>query len=163
MTQCLIFANVEVHQKTPEKRCKEISNTSLPLKCQIAYYIKVINWKKAEKFIHDKIVEKGIKRYKNREWFESKPDFIKSIFEECKPLYGFVGDNIVENIVDNDKKDTKSDKINTDNKTEKKDIKSNKIQTNNDNNKAEKIKIYNCLECNYTTEDSGNFAHHKTY
>ncbi len=140
--------------KTPETRCKEISNTSLPLKCQIAYYIKVTNWKKAEKFIHDKIVEKGIKRYKNREWFDCKPEFIKTIFEECKTLYGFVGDNIVEHIDDNenDKKDTKSDKTNSDNK----------IQNNNDNNKAEKIKIYNCLECNYTTEDSGNFAHHKT-
>lgn len=131
--------------KTPEKRCKEISNTSLPLKCQIAYYIKVTNWKKAEKFIHDKIVEKGIKRYKNREWFDCKPEFVKTIFEECKILYGFVGDNIVENIDDNknEGKDTKSDKTDT------------------DNNKSDKIKIYNCVECNYTTEDRGNYSHHK--
>jgi hypothetical protein len=88
--------------KTPEKRCKQISNTSLPLECQIAYYIEVINWKKAEKFIHNKIVESGIKRYKSREWFDCKPEFIKNIFDECKKLYGFVKTDVVEdNKVDN--------------------------------------------------------------
>ena len=152
MTQCLIFANVEVLQKTPEKRCKEISNTSLPLKCQIAYYIEVTNWKKAEKFIHNKIVESGIKRYKSREWFDCKPDFIKNIFDECKKLYGYVKADIVEDEVKGE--------VNC-NKVDGQLIEDDKVGNIN-NDKTDKIKLYTCTVCNYTTEDSGNFAHHKT-
>ncbi len=131
--------------KSPEKRCKQISNTSLPLECQIAYYIEVTNWKKAEKFIHNKIVESGIKRYKSREWFDCKPEFIKNIFDECKKLYGYVKVDVVE---DELKGEIDSDKVG-----------GQLIEEDDDNNP--KIKSYNCTLCNYITEDSGNFAHHK--
>jgi hypothetical protein len=51
---------------TPYFRCKQLSNSSLPVKCNVAYFIKVTNWRKAEKFVHNKIIEMGIKRFERR-------------------------------------------------------------------------------------------------
>ena len=128
--------------KSPEKRCKQISNTSLPLECQIAYYIEVTNWKKAEKFIHNKIVELGIKRYKSREWFDCKPEFIKNIFDECKKLYGFVKTYVVE---DNKVENVQDKTINIKNNISNKDI----------------VEKYYCKECDYTIYERTAFYHHK--
>jgi hypothetical protein len=36
-------------EKDPVIRCKELSNTSLPVKCKLEYFIKVNNWKKIRK------------------------------------------------------------------------------------------------------------------
>ena len=43
--------------QTPEIRCDKLYNTSLPEKCVLAYYIKVNNFRDAEKYIHDKIIK----------------------------------------------------------------------------------------------------------
>lgn len=71
----------------PTNRCKELSNTSLPLECNLEYFIKVNNWKNAEKYIHNKLVENGFKKYNKREWFECNPGEIKYIFDECEKIY----------------------------------------------------------------------------
>ncbi len=71
-------------KRIPTDRCRELSNTSLPVNCKLEYFIEVSNWKESEKYIHDKLVENGFKRYDKREWFECKPDEIKFIFDKCK-------------------------------------------------------------------------------
>ncbi len=68
--------------KDPKIRCKDLSNTSLPLECKLEYFIKVDNWKKAEKIIHKKITDFGVERYDKREWFKCDPGKIKHIFDE---------------------------------------------------------------------------------
>lgn len=76
-------------RRYPTNRCKELSNTSLPLDCNLEYFIKVNNWKNAEKYIHNKLIEEGFKKYDRREWFECNPDQIKYIFDECEKIYKY--------------------------------------------------------------------------
>jgi hypothetical protein len=118
--------------KNPEKRCKQLSNTSLPVECKIAYYVEVSSWKDAEKYIHDKLEKSGIKRYEKREWFDCKPDDIKYIFDECAKLFN-KGKN-------DDLKCVINKKINIEGKTENK---------------------YFCKLCDYETNERGNFSRHK--
>ena len=119
---------------SPYNRCDQVSNTSLPVKCEVAYFIEVSDWKKAEKFVHDKLNDLGIKRFQGREWFKCKPGDIKHVFDECKKLYG-----IVLKDDDNDGTVVKDDKVNNNVKS----------------------KSYYCKICDYTTTDSGNYYHHK--
>lgn len=42
---------------SPYSRCDQISNTSLPVKCKVAYFVEVNNWKIAEKYIHNRLGE----------------------------------------------------------------------------------------------------------
>ena len=119
---------------SPYNRCDQLSNTSLPVKCEVAYFIEVGDWKKAEKFVHDKLNDLGIKRFKGREWFKCKPGDIKHVFDECKKLYG-----IVLQDDENDGTVVKDDKVNNNVKS----------------------KSYYCKICDYTTTDSGNYYHHK--
>ena len=135
---------------TPYFRCNQLSNSSLPVKCNVAYFIKVTNWRKAEKFVHNKIIEMGIKRFDRREWFNCKPYDIKSIFDECEKIYGFNNDKKKDNIIisNNDKKED------------------NIIINNNNNNKDNLIisneeKTYFCNLCNYTATSTSGFSHHK--
>ncbi len=130
--------------KKPERRCKELSNTSLPLKCQIAYSVEVSNWKEAEKYIHNKLEELGIERYTGREWFKCKPDDIKYLFDECAKLYKCNEEIVVD---DNKKSVVKS-----------KSIKNTKIKVVKN---VEAVKEYVCDLCDYITTDSGNFSKHK--
>ena len=85
---------------SPYNRCEQLSNTSLPVKCEVAYFIEVNNWKKAEKYIHGRLVELGIKRFQGMEWFKCKPADVKPVFDECKKLYGFNAGEIKEDVHD---------------------------------------------------------------
>jgi hypothetical protein len=91
--------------RTPDDRCRELFNTSLPLKCTVEYSIKVNNYKEAEKYIHDKIISAGFIRYDGREWFECNPNDIKYIYDEYSELYPYDknykkpnGQTIIKNI-----------------------------------------------------------------
>jgi hypothetical protein len=124
--------------RTPEIRCDDFFTTALPIKCNVEYYIKVNNFKEAEKYIHKRIIEMGIKKYDRREWFECNPSDIKHIYDEYAELFPY---------------DSSKEKIsNQDNKQYNKKI---FIKNNKQN------KIYNCTSCNYNTEDKGNYYHHK--
>ncbi len=135
--------------KSPQDRCNQISNTSLPVKCELAYFIEVNDWRKGEKYVHDKIIEMGIKRFKGREWFDCNPDDIKSVFDECEKLYRYVKGA--------DKKEI-NEKI-TGMKVEKK-----VIIKKTDNKTVKEViinKKYYCDLCNFESFDSGNFCRHK--
>ncbi len=136
--------------KSPYNRCDEISNTSLPVKCEVAYFIEVINWKKAEKYVHKKIIDFGIKRFQGKEWFKCKPEIIKHIFDDCKKIYGFNYENI--------KIESQYIKVNDGNLD-------NKVINNKEEYKIydinKKVKKYYCYYCDYSTNDSGNFSKHK--
>ena len=119
--------------RLPENRCRELSNTSLPLKNKLEYFIIVNNWRKAEKYIHDKLSENGIERFEGREWFKCRPNEIKYIFNECKKIYG------INNIND---------------------IKDKKTITINNKNISIKNKIFECKICNYSTEVKSNINRH---
>ena len=131
-------------KNSPQYRCDQLSNTSLPVKCKLAYFIEVNDWKIAEKYIHNKITDMGVKRFEGREWFNCKPDDIKTVFDECKKLYGYNGENNkkedTENISNNKKEDTE----------------------NISNNKKEDIKNinYHCDPCDYETNERTAFYHH---
>jgi hypothetical protein len=75
--------------RTPNIRCKELSNTSVPLECNVKYSIKVNNFRKAEKYIHNKIISYGFMRYDGKEWFECNPNDIKYIYDEYVKLYPY--------------------------------------------------------------------------
>ncbi len=124
---------------SPYNRCEQLSNTSLPVKCEVAYFVEVNNWIKAEKYIHNKLNELGIKRFKGREWFKCKPDDIKSVFDECKKLFGFDKDGGKDGVIEKDNmtdgvKDNISDKI--------------------------KNKSYYCEICDYTIYERTAYIHH---
>jgi hypothetical protein len=124
----------------PEIRCNQLFTTALPVPCNVEFYIKVKDWRKAEKEIHNKIKEIGIKRFENREWFYCQPKDIKNIYDNY-----------------HDKTElTNSTIIHSENST---------ITNKYDNiiiNKKYKDSInYYCNYCDYMTNDSGNFSHHK--
>ncbi len=123
---------------SPYNRCEQLFNTSLPVKCEVAYFIEVSDWKTAEKFVHNEIIKLGMKRFKGREWFKCKPDDVKSVFDECKKIYGVVlKDNVTV-------------------------VKSDVIEKENINiDEKKKNKSYYCKYCNYSTLDSANYSHHK--
>ena len=133
-------------KNSPQYRCDQLSNTSLPVKCNLAYFIEVNDWKIAEKYVHNKITDMGIERCKGREWFKCKPDDIITVFDECKKLYGYNGEN-------NKKEDTENTKV----AKNKKVIKSTKDAKNT---KIIKVIKYHCKTCNYKTNDSSNFCRH---
>lgn len=136
---------------SPYNRCDQLSNTSLPVKCEVAYFVEVSDWKKAEKYIHNKLNELGIKRFKGKEWFKCKPDDIKSVFDECKKLFEFSKDNNggKDSIVEKEEiKVCIKNKKNIKDKTECQNIKTN-------------IKKYYCDLCNYETFDRSNYSRHK--
>ena len=103
----------------------------------------VNNWKKAEKYIHNKLAELGIKRFQGREWFKCKPNDVKSVFDECKKLYEFNAGEIKEDVHDNKVMKVK--------------------QSEKNNHSPNESKKYYCNLCDYETIDSGNFAHHKKH
>ncbi len=74
-------------QKDPNNRCKQLSNTSLPVNCKLEYFIQVSDWREAEKYIHNKLIEKGYIRYDKKEWFKCTPEEVKYIYDECKLLF----------------------------------------------------------------------------
>ncbi len=119
---------------SPYNRCDQLSNTSLPVKCEVAYFIEVSDWKKAEKFVHDKLNDLGIKRFKGREWFKCKPGDIKHVFDECKKLYGINNGDVLES--------------------------NNKVKCNKVNNNV-KSKSFYCKICDYTTYERTAYYHHK--
>lgn len=122
---------------SPFNRCEQLFNTSVPVKHEVAYFVEVNDWKKAEKYIHDRLIEKGIKRFKGREWFKCKPDDIKHVFDECKKLYGFNKEEVVK--VD-DNIAVKGDKV----------------------NENLKSKSFYCKICDYTTYERTAYYHHKS-
>jgi len=94
----------------------------------------------------------GVKRFEGREWFNCKPDDIKTVFDECKKLYGYNGEN-------NKKEDTENTKV----AKNKKVIKSTtyaKSTKDVKNTKIIKAIKYHCKTCNYITNDSSNFSRH---
>lgn len=126
---------------SPYNRCDQISNTSLPVKCKVAYFVEVNNWRIAEKYIHNRLDELGIKRFQGREWFKCKPSDVICVFEECKRIYGY----------DDNKMDIYTDDVQVGNKR--------KIRL--EVNVTNKEKKYYCGMCNYETYDSGNYVRHE--
>ncbi len=122
--------------KSPQDRCNQISNTSLPVKCELAYFIEVNDWRKAEKYVHDRIIEMGIKRFKGREWFDCNPDDIKSVFDECEKLYRYVKGGSEGDGKEGVNKNIKQDETEIE------------------------IKKYHCEICNYDTIERTAFYHH---
>ena len=45
---------------SPFNRCEQLYNTGLPVKHEVAYFIEVNNWKKAEKYVHNKLIESDL-------------------------------------------------------------------------------------------------------
>ena len=142
-------------KNSPQYRCDQLFNTSLPVKCKLAYFIEVNNWKIAEKYVHNKITGMGIKRFEGREWFKCNSNDIKTVFDECKKLYGYNGEN-------NKKEDTEN--ISNDKKEDTENISNNKKEDteNISNNKKEDIKNinYHCDPCDYETNERTAFYHH---
>jgi hypothetical protein len=124
-------------KRYPGIRCRELSNTSLPVDCKLEYFIKVNNWRDAEKFIHNKLIEKGFKRYDKREWFECKPDEIKNIYKECENI--FAPKIEITKVI-------------------------NKTIIINNNQKINNYKVYNsnyqCEKCTYATNIKRDFDKH---
>ncbi len=135
-------------ERNPEIRCKELFTTSLPTPCDVEFYIKVNDWRKAEKEIHQKIIEKGIKRFDRREWFNCKPEDIKNIYN-----------NYYDKISIINKKNTFN---NTTNNIINKNVTNNIV---NNITKTVKITKYNmryyCEKCNYKTLNKTEFSRHK--
>ena len=150
----------------PTYRCDQLSNTSLPVRCKLAYFIEVNNWRKAEKFVHGKISEMGIKRFEGREWFNCKPDDIKSVFDECKKLYGYNGENNKKEDTENTSNDKKEDTVNTSNdkkedtENNSNDNKEDTVNRSNDKKKDIKNINYHCDPCDYETNERTAFYHH---
>jgi len=66
---------------------------------KLEYYIEVSSSErfKIEKCIHNKIVEVGIEKIKNREFFKCNPNDIKKIFEEYNTIKYTVDNNEIDN------------------------------------------------------------------
>ncbi len=86
-------------KREPEIRCKELFTTSLPTPCDIEFYIKVNDWRKAEREIHQRIIEKGIKRFDKRELFHCNPNEIKNIYDKFPGKIKIINNTIINNNV----------------------------------------------------------------
>ncbi len=126
-------------ENLPEIRCKQLFTTALPVPCTVEFYIKVKDWRKAEKEIHNKIKEIGIKRFENREWFNCQPKDIKNIYDNYY-------DKI--DITDSTIKYSENSTI------------SNKYENIIINKKYKDGNNYNCEKCNYTTVKKYDFQRH---
>ena len=107
-------------KRDPYLRCKELFNTSLPIECEVEYFIKVSDWKKMEKIIHKEILDSGFERCNKREWFKCNPEDIKHIFDKYNKVDKIINSEKSENkIVDNiiiEKPNIKNYKININSK-----------------------------------------------
>ena len=149
-------------KRYPSIRCRELSNTSLPVDCKLEYFIKVNNWRDAEKFIHNKLIEKGYKRYDKREWFECKPDEIKNIYEECENVFQLKTLKIKVINITNNYKVYNSNNFNCTDcnyiTNNKRDFERHLLTRKHIKNTK---KIYVCSKCNKTYEAKTSYYIHK--